>query len=103
MRRSGNGQASLAPDVWSWRVQAACRGTDTALFFGPEGERPSGRAIRERKAKAICAVCPVLELCRLYALSHYERHGVWGGLGEQERLAILVDTPPGAGLHHPVA
>jgi WhiB family redox-sensing transcriptional regulator len=95
--------ASLAPDAWAWRARAGCRGADTALFFGPEGERPAGRAIRERKAKAVCAVCPVLELCRRYALTAGERHGVWGGLGEQERLAILVDSPAAAGVHHPVA
>jgi hypothetical protein len=30
-------------------------------------------------------------------------NGVWSGLGEQERLAILVDSPAAPGVHHPVA
>jgi hypothetical protein len=25
---------------WSWRMHAACRTVDTALFFGGDGERP---------------------------------------------------------------
>jgi hypothetical protein len=28
---------------WSWRMHAACRTVDTALFFGGDGERPPTR------------------------------------------------------------
>lgn len=42
----------------------------------------------ERKAKAICADCPVLLECGRYALAYNEIHGVWGGMSEQERRSI---------------
>src|SRR5687768_5299134 len=32
---------------------------------------------------------------------HCERYGVWGGLGEQERLAILVNSLGGSGRASP--
>ena len=31
-------------DLWDWQLDGACRGTDTALFFHPEGERGPARA-----------------------------------------------------------
>ena len=53
-------QAVLMPRPnWGWQDEAACRGEDVVLFFGPDGERQPERDIRERKAKAICASCPV--------------------------------------------
>ena len=64
-----------------WRDQAACIGK-TDLFFGPAGERPERRVERERKAKAICALCPVVAQCRKASRDEY---GVWGGLNEAER------------------
>jgi WhiB family transcriptional regulator, redox-sensing transcriptional regulator len=58
-------QAVLIPRPnWGWQDDAACRGKDTVLFFGPDGERQPERDIRERKAKAVCAACPVRALCR---------------------------------------
>jgi WhiB family redox-sensing transcriptional regulator len=43
------------PDAWAWRQRAACRNADLQTFFGPEHERPRDRALRERRARAICA------------------------------------------------
>ena len=43
---------------WGWQDEAACRGRDVVLFFGPDGERQPEREIRERKAKAVCASLP---------------------------------------------
>lgn len=40
-------------------------------------------------AKAICAKCPVQQLCLDYALSHRERDGVWGGATERERRRMI--------------
>lgn len=69
----------------SWTERAACRGEDTNLFFGVEGEQPHERDIRERKATAVCAVCPVDGDCLAFAVGHGIRDGVWGGLGEDDR------------------
>lgn len=70
---------------WAWQDDAACRGEDLVLFFGPDGEREPERSVRERKAKAICAQCPVMWLCRETAFVLKHDAGVWGGLGEVER------------------
>jgi WhiB family redox-sensing transcriptional regulator len=65
---------------WGWQDEAACRGRDVVLFFGPDGERQPEREIRERKAKAVCAACPVRAECLTYAVSRPEKYGTWGGL-----------------------
>jgi len=68
--------------------RAACRDTGLMmLFFGPDGERSAEREIRERKAKAVCAVCPIRAECLDYALRHPARHGIWGGLNAEELAA----------------
>lgn len=70
---------------WMWQNDAACRGEDLVLFFGPDGERQPERDIRERKARAICARCPVLRQCQDYSVNSFEQHGLWGGLTTDER------------------
>ena len=45
--------------TWGWQFEAACRGTDSALFFAPNYfERREEKASREAKAKTICTRCP---------------------------------------------
>ena len=73
---------------WEWQLYSACRGRSD-LFFHPEGERGPTRSNREAAAKAVCAGCPVLQMCREAALAAREPYGVWGGLSEHEREAIL--------------
>ena len=74
-----------ATDAWDWQLHGACRGVESTVFFHPEGERGRARAARIRRAKRICADCPVLDLCRNYALAVREPYGVWGGMSEDER------------------
>lgn len=69
-----------------WSDRAACRGMPLTLFFGPEGERKQQRERREHAAKAICARCPARVECLDYALTTPEKYGVWGGMGEDERV-----------------
>jgi WhiB family redox-sensing transcriptional regulator len=81
------------PGVWalgSWRLQAACREADSAVFFSLDGERDPAREVREARAKAICARCPAIRECAGYAIAAGERYGVWGGLSERERLAFRL-------------
>jgi WhiB family redox-sensing transcriptional regulator len=75
---------------WEWQLLGACRGEDTELFFHPEGERGPRRSGREAAAKAVCAQCPVLDMCRQHALSAREPYGVWGGMSEREREAVYA-------------
>lgn len=65
----------------SWRRRAACRGLPAELFFAPEG--PSAPWSPE-PAQAVCASCPVSRECRAWAVATRQKHGVWGGLSEQE-------------------
>lgn len=69
----------------TWRVHAACRSLGDYYFFPPHHESDRDRVRRERAAKAICAMCPVLSPCRELALKWDEPHGVWGGLSESDR------------------
>ena len=70
---------------WDWRLNAACRGIDTARFYHPDNERGSSRARREAQAKAMCVQCPVVRQCLKWALDTREPYGVWGGMSAQER------------------
>ena len=79
--------ALLQRPNWGWQDDAACRGSDVVLFFGPDGERQPEREIRERKAKSICASCPVRVQCLDYAIGRPEKYGTWGGLNEEERAS----------------
>jgi WhiB family redox-sensing transcriptional regulator len=76
--------------LWSWRLRAACRHVDSAVFFAPDGERPPQRDARETRAKAICGGCPVIHQCAAYAIRYSERYGIWGGLSERERAALAL-------------
>lgn len=78
-------------DEEEWVLAAACRDQDPKLFFGPNRFEPKrDRLQREATAKAVCATCPALDACREYALGQAELYGVWGGLGEADRRAILA-------------
>ncbi|MEV0191873.1 WhiB family transcriptional regulator [Kitasatospora purpeofusca] len=75
---------------------AACKGVDTALFY-PEVDEDAedieaARAAAgwaERRAKMICAGCPVNRLCLAAALERREPYGVFGGLNAAERRTVL--------------
>ena len=73
-----------------WSDAAACRGVEGLLFFSPEvSESKDARLRRERQAKQLCADCPVRENCLSTALTQRESYGIWGGLTEIERRALL--------------
>lgn len=74
-----------------WQMKAACRGPQAAIFFPPpQFERKDEKVERERRAKEICASCPVQQPCLQYALGIREPHGIWGGRNEAERKDLLT-------------
>jgi WhiB family redox-sensing transcriptional regulator len=79
-----------------WMDHAACQGR-SPLFFPPLAERPQARARREARAAQVCAECPVLAPCRLYARLNRE-YGFWGGESEEARgdAGYPVASPIGA-------
>ena len=81
--------ASLETDA-RWQDVSACKGMDPTLFFGPEHpETVKEKRDREEAAKAVCDTCPVKQACLEYALEAREGYGIWGGLTELERKALL--------------
>jgi WhiB family transcriptional regulator, redox-sensing transcriptional regulator len=65
-----------------WRELAACSGTDLEVFFPGRGETAG-------PARQVCAACPVRQACLDYAVTNRISHGIWGGLTERERRALL--------------
>ena len=79
--------ANQDANATAWRYLALCGDYDPDLFF-PIGS--SGPAVRQRaRAKAVCAQCPVRRDCLEWALATEQPYGVWGGLDELEREALL--------------
>lgn len=68
-----------------WVTMAVCRSGDPDALFV--------RGAEQRKAAAICRSCPVLMECRADALDNKVEFGVWGGLTERQRRAVLRKNP----------
>lgn len=86
-----NNRPALQPIAsrWEWQDSAACRGTDVSSFYSPARERGRAKEARERRARQVCSGCPVRVECAKFALAIGERFGVWGGMTDQERRAVL--------------
>lgn len=73
------------PGTWNWRMAARCRTTDAENLFV--------RGARQREARIFCRPCPVRTECLAHALDHRVEFGVWGGMTERERRALLRRRP----------
>lgn len=80
-----------------WHHRAACRTTDPELFF-PISSDPAS----ENAAKRVCRGCPVTALCLDEAIDNGIHHGVWGGLGPDERRNLQRRVRRHAIAHPPV-
>ncbi|WP_433456432.1 WhiB family transcriptional regulator (plasmid) [Streptomyces sp. CA-142005] len=68
-----------------WGRRAACaQGHPDQLFV-------EGAA--QNRAKAVCLGCPVRTECLAHALDSRIEFGVWGGMTERERRALLRRRP----------
>lgn len=47
----------------------------------------------QRQAASICRHCPVLQQCGADALDNKVEFGVWGGMTERQRRALLKEHP----------
>ncbi|MCS4490089.1 WhiB family transcriptional regulator [Corynebacterium sp. ES2794-CONJ1] len=72
-------------DRGDWVMHANCRNEDPDALFV--------RGAAQRRAAAICRQCPVLLQCRVDALDNRVEFGVWGGLTERQRRALLRKNP----------
>lgn len=68
-----------------WAAFANCRNVDPDSLFV--------RGAAQRRAAEICEECPVLMNCRADALDNRVEFGVWGGLTERQRRAVLRKNP----------
>ncbi len=75
-----NGEARIA-----WVSRALCRSADPDQLFV--------RGAAQRKAAVICRHCPVMMECGADALDNRVEFGVWGGMTERQRRALLKQHP----------
>lgn len=71
--------------VTDWPSLAACRNGDPDALFVQGAE--------QNVAKRICRGCPVRYECLADALDNRIEFGVWGGMTERERRALLRRHP----------
>ncbi|OBF23329.1 WhiB family transcriptional regulator [Mycobacterium sp. ACS4331] len=69
----------------AWVSKARCRGADPDELFV--------RGAAQRKAAVICRHCPVIAECGADALDNRVEFGVWGGMTERQRRALLKQHP----------
>ncbi|GFG65992.1 transcriptional regulator WhiB4 [Mycobacterium kubicae] len=74
-----------AEDRIAWVSKALCRTTDPDELFV--------RGAAQRKAAVICRHCPVMQECGADALDNKVEFGVWGGMTERQRRALLKQHP----------
>jgi WhiB family redox-sensing transcriptional regulator len=83
-------------DNWAWQEKGLCNDLkNTEIFFYEEQERGPDKEKRISLAVACCNACPVIETCRQFALDTHQDYGIWGGLTEEQRLAIRRKTKVG--------
>ncbi|MFT4081720.1 MAG: WhiB family transcriptional regulator [Nocardioides sp.] len=73
--------------MWNddWAAKAACNGQEPDELFV--------RGAEQTRAKQICSGCPVRTECLAEALDNQIEWGVWGGMTERERRALLRRRP----------
>ena len=68
-----------------WRRRARCRSEDPDTLFV--------QGAQQRDVREVCKACPVRTECLAHALDNRIRFGVWGGMTERERRALLKRRP----------
>lgn len=97
----------------NWSSRAACSGMPTSMFYSEEGSRRNGQPPPdEKRAKRLCARCPVRLECLAYALTIESKPlvigtgtkaghqadisikprawGIWGGHNARERTVTNI-------------
>ena len=69
----------------AWVLKGLCLSTDPDELF------VSGAA--QRGAAALCRSCPVVTECLVDALDNKVEFGVWGGMTERQRRALMKQHP----------
>ena len=76
---------TMIETLQDWTARASCDSADPDELF------VTGAA--QNRAKAVCLGCPVRTECLSDALDNRVEFGVWGGMTERERRALLRRRP----------
>ncbi|MGL4174323.1 MAG: WhiB family transcriptional regulator [Actinomycetota bacterium] len=68
-----------------WVTHGACTRTDPDELFVQGAD--------QHRVKSVCLGCPVRTECLADALDNRTEYGVWGGMTERERRALLKRRP----------
>jgi len=79
------GSGSQSEPRIEWVTKARCRSKNPDDFFA------SGEA--QKRATVICRGCLVVAECLADALDHHMEWGIWGGLTERQRRALVKEHP----------
>jgi WhiB family redox-sensing transcriptional regulator len=71
--------------VKGWAQHGTCRKAEPDALF------VRGRA--QQAAKQVCTRCPVIGECLADSLDNQTEFGVWGGMTERQRRALLKRRP----------
>jgi WhiB family redox-sensing transcriptional regulator len=71
--------------VEQWALQGSCISSEPDALFV--------RGAAQQQAKQVCMSCPVIAECLADALDNRTEFGVWGGMTERERRALLKRRP----------
>ena len=71
--------------VEQWALQGSCTTAEPDALFV--------RGAAQQIAKQVCMSCPVIVECLADALDNHTEFGVWGGMTERERRALLKRRP----------
>jgi WhiB family transcriptional regulator, redox-sensing transcriptional regulator len=82
---ANNTPRAVAADDRAWASKAVCRKEDPDEMFV--------RGAKQREAAVICRHCPVMQECAAEALDNKVEFGVWGGMTERQRRALLKQHP----------
>jgi len=72
-------------DIREWASLGLCNKSDPDVLFV--------RGAAQNSAKSVCRACPVRAECLADALDNRVEYGVWGGMTERERRALLRRRP----------
>jgi len=71
--------------VEEWAPHGVCRGAEPDALFV--------RGAAQQLAKQVCMGCPVIAECLADSLDNHTEFGIWGGMTERERRALLKRRP----------
>ena len=71
--------------VQEWAQLGACRSAEPDALFV--------RGAAQQLAKQVCMACPVIAECLADSLDNHTEFGIWGGMTERERRALLKRRP----------